>query len=111
MELPKKKRECYTHEDPEEEVVVEAFEVETSVTPIEDDYEPVHELPFPVRKAQLEHLSKVQKEEEDKDTDNIHVKPQDKKMKKKPIETMEKELTSFVKGSVKAADMGKLVVP
>ena len=58
MELPKKKWECYTNEDPEEEVIVENLEVDTSLAPMEDDYEPVPELPFPDRKAQLEYLSK-----------------------------------------------------
>ena len=39
------------------------------------------------------------------------MKPEEKKRKGKPIETMEKEVTSFVKGRVKAADTGKPVVP
>ena len=58
MEFLKRKRENYNNEDPEEEVIVETLEVDTSQAPMEDDYERVRELPFPVRKAQLEYLSK-----------------------------------------------------
>ena len=83
MELPKKKWECYINEDPKEEVIVDALEVEAPVTPIEDDYEPVKELPFLVRKAQLEYLSKEHKEEEDKGICHTQVNPQIKKMKEK----------------------------
>lgn len=75
MELPKNKWECYTDEDPEEDVIMETLEVEASATPIEDDYEPEPKLPFPVRKAQLEYLNKEHPEEENKGICNIQVKP------------------------------------
>lgn len=85
MELPKKKWECYTDEEPEEEVIVKALEVEASVTPIEYDYEPVQDLPFPIRKAQLEYLRKEHKEEEDKSICDIQVKPRRGKRRKSPL--------------------------
>ena len=76
MEFPKKKWECYTDEDPEEEVV-ETLEVKSLGTPVEDEYEPVQELPFPRRKAQLEyeHENLQKKERKNKDICNVQVKP------------------------------------
>ena len=46
----RRKWECYIDEDPDEEVVVDTLEVESSITPIEDEYELVHALPFTMRK-------------------------------------------------------------
>ena len=58
MEFLKRKWENYTDEDPKEEVIVETLEVETSVHPMEEDYEPEPELPYPMRKAQHEYFSR-----------------------------------------------------
>ena len=51
MEFLKRKWENYTDKDPKEEVIVDTLEVETSVLPMEEDYEPEPTLPYPVRKS------------------------------------------------------------
>ena len=51
MEFMKRKWENYTDKDPKEEVIVDTLEVETSVLPMEEDYEPEPTLPYPVRKS------------------------------------------------------------
>ena len=111
MDFPKRKWENYTDEDPEEEVIVETLEVETSVLPMEEDYEPEPVLPYQVRKAQLEYFSREHSEDENENKSKAMVKPQKRRKQEKPIETMEEEVTCFVKGCIKAADTGKPIVP
>jgi hypothetical protein len=103
--------ENYTDEDPEEGVIVETLEVETSVLPVEEDYEPEPVLPYPVRKMQLEYFSREHFEDENESKSKAKVKPPKRRKQEKPIETMEEEVTCFMKGCIKAADTGKPVVP
>ena len=64
-----------------------------------------------MRKSQLEYFSREHSEDESENKSKAKVKPPKRITQEKPIETMEEEVTFFVKGCIKAADTGKQVVP